>query len=75
MQTVVRHSETFQQVEELINKGMDPQIIFFAPELHDNQISRVMQNLHGSLMKDDEKTNRHFQDLRTISEILLSCDP
>ena len=74
LKTIVDTSETLQKVDKL-TQFIHPSLIFFSKELFDNQISRIMQTLHGSNTNKGELNNNHFQNLKTINDHLLSSDP
>ena len=74
MRAVVETSETLGRVETLHEHGLHPKLIFFGNELYENQVQACMRELHGT-GKDDSKLNRHYQNLRTINDMLLACTP
>lgn len=74
MRAVVDTSETLARVEALHEHGLHPKLIFFGDELYENQVQACMKELHGS-GKDDSKLNKHYQNLRMINDLLLSCSP
>ena len=68
-------SKALERARELQEKGMHPSLIFFSKELLDNQVSRCMQILHGSHLKGDKRTSKHFERLAEINDILLASEP
>lgn len=61
LKTIVDTSETLKKVESLIEHGMHPSLIFFSKELFENQINKVMRNLHGTSIANRERLSMHFQ--------------
>ena len=52
-----------------------PSLIFFSNELYENQIMKIMKTLHGNDIKKEDKTSKHYQNLRAINDHLMSSDP
>ena len=52
MKLVVETSDALEKARKLQAKGLHPSLIFFANDLHDNQIRSVMAKLHGGPDKE-----------------------
>lgn len=59
MRIAVDTSETLKKVEKLQQRGLHPSLIFFSHDLYDNQVSRIMQILHGTNIDKEKRSNKH----------------
>eukprot|EP00347_Sterkiella_histriomuscorum_P000722 403374758 len=74
MRFAVRTSEALTRSEQLQEKGINPQNIFFDKDLEEHQIMKCIQILQADKLKADQK-HSHFSKLFEINQALNDSAP